>query len=527
MGGGLPRMPYADGIKKHKTIKFGGYMHTISASEGDVYDMTNMSSRAYPSLMSREKRWILNKLDKPNGIYSWDGLCYVDGTGFYYGGERKGTVEDSEKYFASLGVYIIIMPDKKYYNTYKDEFGDIEEKYSAAAGSITFANGTLYEEEAEGNTLTTTGAVFDFNVGDAVTIEGCTSLPNNNKTPIIREISEDKKTLRFYEYTFDVGKEAAAITITRAMPDMDFICVNENRVWGCKGDTVYASKLGDIFNYNVFDGTASDAYATNVGSDGDFTGCISFLGYPVFFKENHIYKVYGTKPSDYQLLGAARGGVKRGCGRSLTIAGETLYYLSNMGVMMYTGALPRPISDPFGEIKYKNAVAGSDGLKYYVSMEDEDGVYHMFVFDTQRAMWHREDNTEVVGFANDSGLYCLRSDGQIMMLSGDVPEGATRETEIEWSAEFAEFYFDDPNQKGVSKLQIRAEADAGATLTVEIKYNSGDWKKVAEKTVDKIQSFYLPIIPMRCDHLTLRLSGKGDVRIQSLVVEAYSGSELY
>lgn len=525
--GGLPRMPYSDGIKKHKTIKFGGYMHTMAASEGDVYDMTNMSSRAYPSLCSRAERHNIKTLSKPNGIHSWDGLCYADGTGFYYGGELKGTVEDSEKYFASLGVFIIIMPDKKYYNTYKDEFGDIELKYTAGAGTIKFANGVLYDEEAAANSLTTTGEPFEFNVGDAVTIEGCEKLPNNNKTPIIREISEDKKTLRFYEYTFDVGTETAAITITRAMPDMDYICVNENRVWGCKGDTVYASKLGDIFNYNVFDGTASDAYATNVGSDGDFTGCISFLGYPVFFKENHIYKVYGTKPSDYQVLGAARGGVKRGCGRSLAVAGETLYYLGNSGVMMYTGALPRPIKDPFGEEVYSDGVAGSDGLKYYISMKDSGGEYHLFVFDTQKAMWHREDNTHAIGFANDGGLYCLRDNGRIQLLSGDVPEGAQIEGAVEWSAEFAEFYFDDPNQKGVSKLQIRAEAEAGATLKVEIRYNSEEWKQVAERTVDKIQSFYLPVIPARCDHLTLRLSGTGTVRIQSLVIEAYSGSELY
>ena len=66
---------------------------------------------------------------------------------------------------------------------------------------------------------------------------------------------------------------------------MDFICENENRLWGCKEDTIYSSKLGDPFNWNVFDGLSTDSYAVNVRIDGDFTACCSYLGYPVFFKE--------------------------------------------------------------------------------------------------------------------------------------------------------------------------------------------------------------------------------------------------
>ena len=84
---------------------------------------------------------------------------------------------------------------------------------------------------------------------------------------------------------------------------------------GCgaaKGDTVYASKLGDPFNWNVFDGLSTDSYAVDVGSAGDFTACCSYLGYPCMFKEEHIYKVYGDKPSNFQVMGSASWGWKRG-----------------------------------------------------------------------------------------------------------------------------------------------------------------------------------------------------------------------
>lgn len=119
-----------------------------------------------------------------------------------------------------------------------------------------------------------------------MTISGAVTHESNNKTPIIREIDGDY--LRFYENTFTIGSggDAETLTIKRTVPDMDFLCENENRLWGCKEDTIYASKLGDIFNWNVFDGVATDSYSVNVGSAGDFTACCSYLGYPCFSRKS-------------------------------------------------------------------------------------------------------------------------------------------------------------------------------------------------------------------------------------------------
>ncbi len=200
--------------------------------------MGNMSDLYYPLLSPRPKRYLLTTLTKPNGIFGRDKLCWVDGTSFYYDGELKGTVEDSKKIFASIGPYIVIFPDKKYYNTSDDTFGSMESSWT---GEVTFQDGTLYDEPAEANTIYADVNWSDyFKVGDAVTISGCITLTGNNKTPIIREI--EGNYLRFYENIFDKGTESN-VTVARTVPDMDFVIENENRLWGGKGDTVYASKL--------------------------------------------------------------------------------------------------------------------------------------------------------------------------------------------------------------------------------------------------------------------------------------------
>ncbi len=521
----LPTVPYADGIGKVTQVKFGGYDHRAGAGDGTLWDTENLSSRDYPVLSPRGARWLWRRLSKPNGLYAHDGLYWVDGTGFYADGVRVGNVSDTKKRFASLGVYIVILPDGMAYNRETGEFAPLTASWY---GAVSFADGTYAGEEAKGCALVTTGTAFPFRVGDAVTIAGCVNAPENNQTIIIREISADKRTLTFYENSFTVGSESA-VTVSRDIPDLHFICENENRLWGCDGDTVYASKLGDPFNWNVFDGIATDSFAVAVGSAGDFTGCISYMGYPCFFKENQIYKVYGAKPSDFQLMSSASLGVDAGSGDSLAVAGETLFYLSRVGITAYAGGIPQNAAEAFGDVRYADAVGGSDGRRYYVSMRDGGGAWSLFCYDTERRLWHREDETEAVGFAYHAGLWMLTADGGLWLMPGaeTVPPDAVAESLIVSRAEFGDFTEESPNKKGTAKLQIRAELEAGASLSVKMMYDSdGIWHEAAVLKAEKKRSYYLPVIPRRSDHFRIALDGAGEWRLYSLTREHYSGSEL-
>ena len=536
---GLPGMIHADGIQKYKQTQFAGYDHTLGAANGALWDMENLTGELCPLLSPRRPRWIMRQIEKPRGLYARDGIYWVDGDGLYAQGNRVGTVEDGPKRFASLGAYLVILPDKAYYNRLTGEFGSLEARWN---GSATIGDGTFAGEEAKGNTIRAAGtdwAALGFRAGDAVTVSGCAAHPENNKTPIIREIEGEE--LRFYENVFITGEDGdreAAVSIERTAPELEFICENENRLWGCKGDTIYACKLGDIFNWNVFDGLATDSYAADVGSAGDFTGCCSYRGYPVFFKEEHIYKVYGSKPANFQVMGSASLGVEKGSGDSLAIAGETLFYLSRTGITAYTGGIPQSVAASFGTQRFRNAVGGSDGTRYFVSMEDQDGARHLFVYDTRRGLWHREDGTQAVGFAWDGALYCLDARGTLWIdgMARSAPEGCEREGPVEWSAEWADFYeaagssssaAPIPQEKGIGKLLIRLELDEGAEADILIQFDSdGVWRRVKRLEAGRKRSFYLPVVPRRCDHFRLRMEGKGGCRVFSLTREVYAGSEL-
>ena len=196
----LPETPYADGIGKRGQLQFYGLDHNLGAADGGLWDMRNLTSDYYPLLATRPKRKKTRKLTSGGGLFAWDALAWVDGTGFYYGGAKKGDVTAGEKRFAAIGAYIIILPDKKYYNTVSGAFGSLESTWSG--WSLTFTNGKLFEEAAEANTIRCANVRWAdyFKPGDAVTISGCTKHTENNKTPVIREIDGDK--LYFYENVF-------------------------------------------------------------------------------------------------------------------------------------------------------------------------------------------------------------------------------------------------------------------------------------------------------------------------------------
>ena len=54
----LPSVSYGSGIGKWQQTQFRGYNHNLAAMDGEIYDMTNMSSNLAP-LLSTRTNWPL------------------------------------------------------------------------------------------------------------------------------------------------------------------------------------------------------------------------------------------------------------------------------------------------------------------------------------------------------------------------------------------------------------------------------------------------------------------------------------
>lgn len=324
------------------------------------------------------------------------------------------------------------------------------------------------------------------------------------------------------------------VTITRGMPELENCFADENRLWGTKGSEIYASKLGDPFNFDSFEGLSTDSYYLAVQTPGDFTAACSAYGYPTFFKTDYIYRIYGAKPDTFQLQELAASGVKQGCGESIAMANNTLIYLSGTGVMAYTGGYPERIDQALGNLALSDAAAGSDGRKYYLSAIENGGTRVLYIFDTENGTWIREQEINLVGFTASEGcLIALEDAGStatvIWELAGDAA-GLTEATEttVAATAEFGDISMQTMNRKSVHRVQLRMIVGTGASVTVAIRYDSkGDWITVKTLTAQLKQSVYLPVLPRRCDHFRLRISGTGEWKICGLALDLRQGSEQF
>jgi hypothetical protein len=386
--------------------------------------------------------------------------------------------------------------------------------------------------------ISSRGIGKDFKQYDGVTISGIKSeaLQSLNGTMALWGCGDDYIiVVGILDEVTTQAKADGAVTIVRKMPDMDFIIESENRLWGCKYgegsnhemvNEIYASKLGDFRNWSCFMGLSTDSYAASCGTDGPFTGAITHLGYPLFFKENCVHKVYGNYPANFQIQTTACRGVQKGSDRSLAIVNETLFYKSTGAVCAYDGSLPVEASYALGHDFYSNAVAGSHGNKYYISMKDTADKWHLFVYDVAKGMWHKEDDLRVDCFCSFQGeMYALDHDSKeiITMLGSGMPG----ETNVEWMAQTGPIGTDMPDMKYISRLVIRMSLALGARVRFFVQYDSmGGWEQLCSMTGTNLLSFSIPIRPRRCDHLRLRIEGKGEARIYSITKTIEQGSDI-
>lgn len=561
---------------------FKGYNHNLRIGSGEFYEMTNLSSDNFPILSPRSKRGTYAAPSMPQGMVAKDALCYIDGGDFVMNEYRVPmglTADDEPKTMISMGAYVIIMPDRKYINTADlTDYGSIEATVKTA-GTVTFTlckvDGVEYENavtqatapanpanmalwidtssvphtlkqwsatSAMWSAIATTyikisapGLGSPFSANDGVTISGIESeaLSDLNASAVIWAKGDNYIVVK--GILDQVTTQTAPVTVTRKMPNMDFIIESENRLWGCRYGTavngevvneIYASKLGDFKNWNCFMGISTDSYVATVGTDGQFTGAITHLGYPLFFKEGCVHKVYGNYPSNYQIQTTTLRGVQKGCSRSLAIVNEVLYYKTRTGVCAYDGSLPVEISAALGDVMYHSAVAGTLGNKYYISMIDSFEDHHLFVYDTLKGMWHREDDTQVVDFCNCRGdLYFIDyADKQIKTVKGTgIPEGKP----IKWSATTGIIGTNSPDKKYISRMDVRMKLDVGARVAFYAEYDSsGEYEYLFTMTGKSLQSFSVPVRPRRCDHMRLRIVGTGEAQIFSICKTIEQGSDI-
>lgn len=328
--------------------------------------------------------------------------------------------------------------------------------------------------------------------------------------------------IRFTDSMLWLRQESGVISVDRVTePELDYICVHDNRLWGVHDNRIYCSVFGDPQDFRAVTGTDADAWWTEVGSPGEWTGIVSYSGSVLAFKENLVHKVVGDLPSQFTVSTYNIAGIQPGSHQSAVIINEVLYYKGTNGVYAYSGYTPSFISANFGERKFREAVGGTDGARYYLSMKDEAGAWQLYCYDTIRGVWLREDGLHANAFSlYDGRLYCAAEEAGAILTFGEAVEA-----DVPWRAVSVPFYEGSFDRKLYTKLLIRAELPAGSSIRVAVSYDGGAWQELYNTRTPRWRVAILPVRPKRCDSFRLRISGEGDVTLRGVAREVLTGSE--
>lgn len=579
----LPRINVQN-TSRQTTDLFRGYNHNIKIRDGEFYEEKNLCSEYYPMLANRGKRGTVKTLSAPGGLLEKDALAYVENGTLYYNDLETGLngLSEGEKQMVSMGAYLCIFPDKVYFNTADfTNFGSMEANY-ISQGDISYAlcraDGTLYDKVSTGITepeetvevwidtsgdtavamqwsasmngwmelpavytkisFTTQGQVGAyFSEYDGVEISGA-QFEGANGSKILYAVGGEENKIS--DYIVVVGllennftQTEGSVSIKRELPQMDYICECQNRLWGCyygvqDGKTlneIYCCALGDFKNWRQYMGLSTDSWTASVGSDGQWTGAVNYLGYPTFFKENRVHRVSVSSSGAHQIDETVCRGVQKGSHKSLQVVNETLYYKSRTDICAWQGGFPEGVSYALGNEKYYEAAAGSFGEKYYVSMKNGSGQWSLFVYDISRGLWHREDDLHALCFARvDDELYCIDAgSGALLALNGTK---GRLEEKIQWEAVSGILYYEYPDKKYVSRYNFRIRMEEDAKAEIYIRYDSeGEWKLSGTVKRGGTGTVTVPIRPRRCDHLQIKLKGEGNVRLFSIARILEVGSD--
>lgn len=639
------------------TDTFGGYNHNLKIPEGEFYEMENLCGDDYPLLATRKQR---NTLQAFGGnlqamVSKGDNLYYIAGydsttktCGFYAGDEKVMDLAYAGglKRFVSMGAYLLIWPDKVWYNTADGTHGNMEKKFSAAAGtyldhSLTSSSGPDGQEiydiyvlwyihpcSRDGKIVYTTGANYGekrvvvvdgieyhylnfvkpkepkngdayidretrtpyiyndiskdwsaqdvpvmwleckgigsaFAPGDYIRVSGVDpgtysgqNVGDNPSDGVYREVlvtGENYIVLDAYAPTDEHGimndtpPAEGYVKAAMDIPDMSYVIEAQNRLWGCKYGTVngklvneiYASALGRFDVWHKFAGVSTDSYAASVGSDGRWTGAVNYQGYPLFFKEDRMHKVYVSASGAHRIQEYTMRGVQPGGAKSLAVVNGVLFYKARDCVCAYDGSgAPTDVSEKLNLDSLSRpgttisiAAAYRDKYYLYLQMSTPPGS-RLLVLDTRRGAWYREnlpsgsitDFTEHMGslLCAAGGIEEIAHDNQVSELIG------TEEGNVAWICETGLIGYSTVEQKYVSRFNIRMSLAQDAYMDVLVQYDSdGVWHNQGRIQGVGTRTFMLPVRPRRCDHFRIRLEGSGNVRIYSFAKIFEAGSDVY
>ena len=344
----------------------------------------------------------------------------------------------------------------------------------------------------------------------------------------------------YYPYGNNDNSLAYQVKLQKTVPQMDYITVSQNRIWGCSSDNheIYACKQGDATAWYQYAGLSSDSYAVTIPNGDKFTGAVTYSDMPYFFTENMAYSIMGNKPKNYQVQNYELMGVEDGAYSTIAQKDGYVYYKSKSGIERFNGNNAQSLTEYLDLEGMKGYVGQTNNDKYFVFL-GVPGNADLYVYDIKKRLWHKERNDMPLEMVElDNNLYLL--DGQrgslkLRKINGKAKEVADVLVDNEptydtpkWWVESGEFNAQSLLNKYITKFMFEMKLEQNSKVSIYFMYDdSGEWEEVFRTTDKQVKKLInVPILVRRCERMRYKIKGEGQAKIYSISITSEGGSEI-
>ena len=399
-------------------------------------------------------------------------------------------------------------------------------KYSYASSRNGGAEFEFWSYDGDGdNYKTIADALSTLGTGFSVTIKDKTYYMNSKSAKYERKlvagwvsggnvIEEYAETLTITatdsleDFEYESGRNKT-VTATFASTDPHYydVVAWKKRLWGYNSNVFYGT-VADIFNndgkvdwigeeevYNTY----VEPISQPLWQGGKITGVAALMDGLLYFKEDCLTIVTGNYPAIMSSNTVSCKGLPPENRDSVSVANESVYYLSADGVYRFGGGLPQNLSKD-AKINGTNAVGASDGNKYWLSLQESSGEYALYVYDINYGVWHKEDNTQAISFTVLGSEMHMATKDEIYNINAP-------QEDVEWSFEL--WYDEDtPRKKKYKELIVRGNV---GECEVFIKEND-EWNLICSAS----ETLKVKFAPVEREEISILFRGKGICEIKSI-----------
>lgn len=319
---------------------------------------------------------------------------------------------------------------------------------------------------------------------------------------------------------------AVSYCIYKYMPTIMAAAAHSGRLWGVNpnGEYVYASETSDPFSWQVWeDAGASSPIVIQSEAKDEYTGILDFGQYVLLLKPTSVQQIYALASSSS--VSIARAIYNTGCIdiNSAVVIGRCAYYLGYDGFYRYSGGETENISKNLNTV-YTNAVAFTDGVKYYASATREDGTAELIVFDADYGVWHKEDSTRVLGaYMWYQKPVITTKEGVTYIMNSSEADNDGENHSVKWTASTVSLYGASLENSNVNAIWLRAYIPNGESITVYTSVNGGEFvKHIAFEGCGRTKVYKAPIRPISAEEYRVMLKGTGQCVVYDMEIVSHN-----